>query len=268
MNTVSAVVSDFDGTLAFHHTIPPKVRQAIQAYTKQGGIFSIATGRAFEGTIERTCNELNLADLHIVRGGAEIYSRTKQGVVWGKYIDYAKAQEVLAYLSTVPQLYIAAEHGILIYSVTGLPHAEFGDGAQFSKLAELPRKPIPKIIVPPFQKKELVMPVYEKLKRLFPDLHIIRTSSSRGLGIDINAGGAGKHAALVAYAKLMNIDRTSILGVGDSYNDFPLLEMCGVKVAMGNAAPELKAVADYVVRSVDKDGMIDVLNLIRTQNHL
>jgi Cof subfamily protein (haloacid dehalogenase superfamily) len=267
MSIVRAVVSDFDGTLAFHRHIPQAVSEAIQAFTRQGGIFSIATGRAFEGTIEQTCAELGLADLHIVRGGAEIYSRKNQGVVWGKYIDNAKAQEVLAYLYTVPELYIAAEHGALIYSVTGLPNEEFGDGAQFRKLAALPHSPIPKIIVPPFQQKELVMPVYEKLKKMFPDLHIIRTSSSRGLGIDINAGDAGKHAALAAYAKLMNIERTSILGVGDSYNDFPLLEMCGIKVAVGNAAPELKAVADYVVQSVDKNGMIEVLNLVHTLNN-
>ncbi len=57
------------------------------------------------------------------------------------------------------------------------------------------------------------------------------------------------------------------MAVGDSYNDFPLLEASGVKVAMGNASPELKAIADYVVRPIDQNGMIDVLDLVHKINN-
>ena len=34
---------------------------------------------------------------------------------------------------------------------------------------------------------------------------------------------------------------------------------CGLKVAMGNAIPELKEIADYVAPSVDDDGVADVI---------
>jgi hypothetical protein len=34
---------------------------------------------------------------------------------------------------------------------------------------------------------------------------------------------------------------------------------CGLKVAMGNAVPELKAIADYIAPSVTDDGMATVI---------
>lgn len=34
---------------------------------------------------------------------------------------------------------------------------------------------------------------------------------------------------------------------------------CGLKVAMGNATEDLKAIADYIAPSVDDDGVVDVI---------
>lgn len=34
---------------------------------------------------------------------------------------------------------------------------------------------------------------------------------------------------------------------------------CGLKVAMGSAVEDLKAIADYIAPSVDEDGVVDVI---------
>ena len=59
---------------------------------------------------------------------------------------------------------------------------------------------------------------------------------------------------------MLNIKTDEIIGIGDGYNDFPLLMACGLKVAMGNAVEELKAIADYIAPSVEEDGVVDVIN--------
>ena len=46
---------------------------------------------------------------------------------------------------------------------------------------------------------------------------------------------------------------------GDGGNDIPLLEYCGIGVAMGNAPDYVKTAADYVTDSVDEDGVITAL---------
>jgi len=60
-------------------------------------------------------------------------------------------------------------------------------------------------------------------------------------------------------AEILGIKTDEIIAVGDGYNDFPFLMACGLKVAMGNAVPELKAIADYIAPSVDEDGIVDVI---------
>ncbi len=70
---------------------------------------------------------------------------------------------------------------------------------------------------------------------------------------------ATKQHGIIEVAKLLNIQPSEIIGVGDSYNDFPLLSACGLKVAMGNAAPELKELADYIAPSVEDNGAADVI---------
>ena len=68
-----------------------------------------------------------------------------------------------------------------------------------------------------------------------------------------------KQHGIFEVAKILNIETHDIIGVGDGYNDFPLLMACGLKVAMGNAVEDLKAIADYIAPSVEDDGVADVI---------
>ena len=47
--------------------------------------------------------------------------------------------------------------------------------------------------------------------------------------------------------------------MGDGYNDFPLLMASGLKIAMGNAVPELKEIADFVAPTVEEDGVAVII---------
>lgn len=46
---------------------------------------------------------------------------------------------------------------------------------------------------------------------------------------------------------------------GDGQNDREMLQAAGVGVAMGNAAPEIQAIADKVTASNDEDGIWQAL---------
>ncbi len=70
---------------------------------------------------------------------------------------------------------------------------------------------------------------------------------------------ATKMYGIQKISELLNIKHEEIIGVGDSYNDFPLLMASGLKVAMGNAIDDLKEVADYIAPSVDDDGVAKVI---------
>ncbi|MGH7245314.1 MAG: HAD family hydrolase, partial [Candidatus Levyibacteriota bacterium] len=71
--------------------------------------------------------------------------------------------------------------------------------------------------------------------------------------------GATKQHGIMEVAKFLGIETKDMIGVGDGYNDFPLLLSCGLKIAMGNAVTDLKAIADYVAPSVEEDGVADII---------
>lgn len=79
------------------------------------------------------------------------------------------------------------------------------------------------------------------------------------IDIFVTHAEATKQHGILEVAKILGIDTHEIIGVGDAYNDFPLLMACGLKVAMANAIPELKEIADYIAPGIDEDGVVDVI---------
>lgn len=75
-----------------------------------------------------------------------------------------------------------------------------------------------------------------------------------------------KQHGILEVAQILGIETSEIIGIGDGYNDFPLLMACGLKVAMGNAVPQLKEIADYIAPDVKHDGVADVIEKFVLQN--
>ena len=84
--------------------------------------------------------------------------------------------------------------------------------------------------------------------------------------VDFTALGVNKAAATQELARMSGADRSQVIAAGDSYNDLPLFEAAGLRIAMADAPAELKALADYIAPPVEEDGLavaIDVFVLPR-----
>lgn len=79
-----------------------------------------------------------------------------------------------------------------------------------------------------------------------PYYNIANFDSSKGNGI--------KH-----FCEMFNINKEDTIGIGDDKNDIQMFEECGYKVAMGNALPDLKDIADYVTDDNNNDGVAKFL---------
>jgi hypothetical protein len=69
-----------------------------------------------------------------------------------------------------------------------------------------------------------------------------------------------KGKALQFVAERLGVPMERTAAIGDSWNDAPLLRAAGLRIAMGSAPPELKAVANAVVAGVDEDGVAEALD--------
>lgn len=76
---------------------------------------------------------------------------------------------------------------------------------------------------------------------------------------DITASEADKGKGLRSMAAALGLNLAHVMAFGDGGNDLSIVKEAAVGVAMGNARPELKRVADYVTTSVDDHGVRNAL---------
>jgi Cof subfamily protein (haloacid dehalogenase superfamily) len=72
---------------------------------------------------------------------------------------------------------------------------------------------------------------------------------------DVVRRGNSKGRRLVEWAASRGIAAAEIIAFGDNHNDTDMIRAAGLGIAMGNAEPELKAVADAVTAANDADGI-------------
>lgn len=71
---------------------------------------------------------------------------------------------------------------------------------------------------------------------------ILHKDASKGNAVELLAGHLG-------------IRREEVVCIGDNENDLTMIEYAGCGVAMGNAVPKVKAIADFETRTNNEHGV-------------
>jgi len=77
--------------------------------------------------------------------------------------------------------------------------------------------------------------------------------------LEVDHPEATKGRALQELAAWLQVERSQVLAIGDSYNDIEMLEFAGLGIAVANAPPEVRRRAGHVTASNDKDGVAQAL---------
>jgi len=81
-------------------------------------------------------------------------------------------------------------------------------------------------------------------------------------GIELCPPGVNKATGLAVVTESLGVDPADVLVFGDMPNDVPMFTWAGHSVAVANAHPELRAVADEVTLSNNEDGVAVYLDRI------
>lgn len=239
-----ALFLDIDGTTVVHgvDSIPtPRVTQAIHACREAGVAVCLATSRTLRVT-KKIIDHLDLNGYCVIAGGAQVYDPKKKKFV----IETLFPGHVLPVIMDT-----AVEYGEQLAIFDGEKEVQF-DGVH------IPEK-IVSVYFPEIT-LETFMSIRKKLAVLTEvNIHRMQAWNDKFECMDITSKDASKLHGITEVAKLLGIQTHEMIGVGDGYNDFPLLMACGLKIAMGNAVPELKAIADFVAPSVQEDGVATVI---------
>jgi HAD superfamily hydrolase (TIGR01484 family) len=238
-----AIMLDVDGTTVVNHpdALPSKkVQEAIKKAAKKLKIGAV-TGRPFFA-LKPVADLLPYNSPLIVSGGAQIID-TQGSIIWEKKIPKEDTAEICKLLKKYDMQALIQEDGDKDVHYSPSYSAQEAISIAAADLTA-----------------ELADELIKDLKP-FKDLsyHKIVGWTTGTTWVQINHAQATKQHAILSVAELLGIQTQEIIGVGDGYNDFPLLMACGLKVAMGNAVPELKEIADYVAPPVEDDGLVNVI---------
>lgn len=261
------LVVDLDGTLvSAHGSISEADKKALTEVRAQGVIVALSTGRVIEAC-RNFIVELNLNGVHIFFDGALLYDLNNRTIVEAQPIpfetlksavDFARANAIYLELYTIDRYFVeeitwAEKIHREFFGLTATL-ADFDTTIRQEKIIkcelmihndEEDRKA--RLFLGYFEGK-----LYGSAARTpaYPDMRFI----------NVVVPTVSKGASLEKLASHLGFNMSQVMVIGDGTNDLPLLEKAGLKIAMGNAREELKAVADDITLSVDESGVAAAIN--------
>ncbi|WP_280771119.1 Cof-type HAD-IIB family hydrolase [Salipaludibacillus daqingensis] len=240
---------DIDGTLLDHDKkLPASTEEAIATLKQKGHYVAIATGRApfmFEKLRERlgVSTYISFNGQYVVKDNKpivknaldkqELIRLTETAISHDHPIVYMDEKDMKANIPYHPRI------------ETSIGSLKFDHPAYDPSYLE--GRNIYQSLL--FCTKEEQAP-YEKA---FPSFDFIRWHE---FSTDVLPSGGSKAIGIEAVMNELAMKKEDVYVFGDGPNDIEMLQFTPNSVAMGNALPEIKAVAGFVTKDVDADGIV------------
>ncbi|MFC5401573.1 Cof-type HAD-IIB family hydrolase [Cohnella soli] len=260
--TYRLIAMDLDDTLLTDElTVTEATREAMAAAVAQGVHITIATGRMFDSA-QRIARQVGLNVPIITYQGSLIKNLLDEEVLYERSVPVDVAQELYAY---------CLEHDLHLQSYINdklyVP-ADNDKTKGYAKQSNIPYTVEPnfeRIVAQERQTKLLIIDEPEKLDALLPVLKErfggrVHLTKSKPNYLEFMHPEGTKGHALRFLAAYYGIPMEQTIAMGDAMNDHEMVEAAGLGVAMANAVPALKAVADFITLSNNEDGVKHVLD--------
>lgn len=266
MTKIKMIAIDIDGTLVnSEKKVTPRVKDAITAAKATGIKVVICTGRPITG-VKPLLAELGLDgqdDQYVICfGGGATYSTSgelidERPLSYDDYIDTeAVARKLNLHFHAVAEdrIYTANrdigdytlyESGIVSMGVSYRTPEEMKN----IKLIKSMYVDKPEVLDSAIAHQEMFTPLKKR----------VTFTKSAPFYYEANANGVNKGNALQVLTEKLGMATDNLMAIGDEANDLSMIKFAGYGVAMGNAIPEVKAVAQEVTVDNDHDGVAVVI---------
>jgi Cof subfamily protein (haloacid dehalogenase superfamily) len=257
-NIIKAIAFDMDGTLLTDSKeISKRTRRCFEALEEKGISLILSTGRSYEA-LEPYKRDLNLRHPVICYNGARVLG--KKGEVIKEHQLSDDISKFLINFGRNEGVHIQVYRDGKLYFEKRTPEAEFyeshvnlkGEIVNFDNFYPLNFTKI------------MFLGEHSFLAGLIPEIEEsngkrLAIMFSTSIFLEFMDGAVSKGNALFEVADHLNIAIDNIMSFGDGENDISMIKTAGIGVAMENAAPNVKAVADEVTLSNNDDGVAEFL---------
>ncbi|MEU3295313.1 HAD family hydrolase [Streptomyces longwoodensis] len=254
------IATDLDGTLLRgDDTFSDRSLLALTRVTDAGARHLVVTGRPAP-RVRPLLEHLRGRGLAVCGQGAQLYDAGTDRLLWSVTLDRELAETALGKIEAeVGQVYAAVDQdGVdgltLIEPGYRMPHPTL-PALRVERRDDLWCAPISKVLLrhPDLSDDELATTARSVVGSL-------ATVTMSGPGtVELQPCGITKATGLALAAEHLGVGPADTVAFGDMPNDVPMFDWAGYGVAMANAHPELKAVADEVTTSNEDDGVAVVL---------
>lgn len=257
---------DLDGT-ACDHTghLGDETKHSLTAARAQGHIVCFATGRR-DIDMYASWEECRYADYLLLNNGGKLIRTKDSAVLFNHYISSDAAKQLIeCCLKKSYQLHVISGRFWAINRWTeGLENYinQLGTApVQYVALEELPWQQIEGFMATADHSS-----ICEYIQTAGLPLECV--PSEPGC-VDIMALGVNKRRGLEHLVQLLDISQRHLIAAGDYTNDLEMIRYAGIGVAVANALPEVKAIANYVTkRDNDHNAVAEIVNKFLLQDEI
>ncbi len=259
-------VSDLDGTLLDNNSrLSTTTVSLLNRVIAAGALFTVATART-PATAVPLMAEVAMNLPLIVLSGAAMWDNARHGYTFSQTLSpatlshltgifaahhlspfvYHRRGDILhvshaATLSDMEREFVSQRQGTP-FKVFHLGESKGGD------LGEA-------LLVFAMNDFERLQPAYDEILATTPcHTALYRDSVDNSLGLlEVYAPGTTKAAAIARLASELGVERTVVFG--DNLNDIPMMQAATVGIAVENAFPPVKQIADLIIGSNDTDAV-------------
>lgn len=270
---IKIISSDIDGTLVNSNgELTPKTRNSLIAAQKSGIKLILASGRPTSGLIQLSQKlEMDKYNGYLISyNGSKITDcKTNETVLEWK-ISAVNVKAIIKHLTKYNVGIVVTDNDFLYtnnqnYEVVGYNNAypeSFKIIQHESRVINLPIKECSNLseVINFSVNKIMVIANFDYLEKnkvefIKPFMNIINGVYTSNVFFELTPIGIDKSFALSKLLPKLNIETNELIAFGDGHNDFNMLKISGIGVAMDNAVSDLKVISDFVTLSNENDGI-------------
>jgi len=225
---LKAAAIDIDKTITRHGIIPAPVVAALRKLEENGIKVILASGNALP-VVSGLRKYLGVSGAVIAENGGQVYYK-KKIVKIGSREKVLKARElILKYLENYVE-------------------ESWQNPYRYSDLA--------------FKAKVDIETAAKKVRDLVCSTMKDMRVYSSGVAIHVGEKIVNKGAGLKEALKLMELDPSEVVAIGDSEVDLEMFKVAGLSIAVANAVSELKELADIITSCSEAEGFLEAVEYI------
>ena len=281
------VAIDLDGTMLNQYGIvTQKTKNSIKKAQENGIEIMISSGRPID-SVKTISKEIGSENYFISGNGSIIYDIKKDKIIYENVLKKQKALEIIKiceensiFYNVYTEKEIIAknlQYNVLYYHKENLTKAEeekthINIVENIYDYIEKTEAKVLKVMI--CDKHQTIFnAIMRKLKEI-DDIEVLEVSHMSRKIIrqgteeipieyfytEISAKNVDKWTALEFLKEKLQISSEEIVAIGDNVNDKKMIEKSGYGIAMGQSAPQIKEIADYVTDSNVDDGVANALD--------